>query len=61
MNEFIWIGYSEEPPYLPVAVADSARQLAQLMGTTKGAIYSSWCRYRAGKHQTCRYHCVPVD
>ena len=61
MTGCVWVGYSPQPPYLPIAVADTAAQLAKLMGTTKGTVYSAWSHYQAGESKTCRYHCVPMD
>lgn len=37
----LYIKYSRKPPGLPIAVADSADELAQMTGMTKESIYSS--------------------
>ena len=57
---YVWVAYSREPPYLPVAVADSAEDLARLVGTSRGVVQSDWSRYRSGKKRTSRYHRVAV-
>lgn len=37
----LYVKYSSNFPGLPVAVADSAEELAQMTGMKKGSIYSS--------------------
>ena len=42
----IYVKYSASFPGLPIAVADSAEELAQMTGMTKGSIYSSISKKR---------------
>lgn len=51
----VWIAYARRPPYLPVAVADTVDELAEMMGTSKNTVYSTWSKYKAGKLKKCRY------
>ena len=37
----IYIAYSHKSPYLPIAVADTAKELARMDGTTPNTIWSS--------------------
>ena len=37
----LYVKYSSEPPHLPIAVADSAGELAEKTGMTKASVYSS--------------------
>ena len=37
----IYIKYNSKPPYLPVAVADSPKELARKVGTTASNVSSS--------------------
>lgn len=36
----LYVKYSKEPPGLPIAVAESAGELAEMTGMTKESIYS---------------------
>ena len=36
----LYIKYSSKPPNLPEAVAESAEELSEMTGMTKGSIYS---------------------
>lgn len=58
---YVWIGYSKNPPYLPVAVADTAKELARIMGVKKCTVISEWCHFRKGRRKVCRFHRVMVD
>lgn len=42
----LYVKYSANFPGLPIAVADSAEELAQITGMTKGSIYSSVSKKR---------------
>lgn len=42
-DQYVWVGYERKSPHLPIAVADSIDELADLMHTTKNAIRSSIC------------------
>lgn len=57
---FVWVAYSSSWPYLPIAVADSARELARLCETGTNNIESLWSKYRTGRAKTSRYQKVYV-
>lgn len=57
---YVWVAYSEKPPYLPVAVAETEKELAELIGISVGTIEKSWYRYRHGESKKSRYHRVKV-
>ena len=42
----LYVKYSARFPGLPIAVADSAEELAEMTGMTKGSIYSSISKKR---------------
>ena len=60
MPEHVWVGYAKKPPYLPQAVADTAEELARMMGTNKNAVCSTWSHYLAGRVPRSRFHRVRV-
>lgn len=37
----VYVKYDRKPPHLPVAIADSAIELAKILGTSAAVIYSS--------------------
>ncbi len=48
----IWMKVTSDELELPVAVADTAEQLAQMCGTTVGSIYSSVSKAKHGRETT---------
>lgn len=60
LPDYVWVAYSDKPPYLPVAVADSASKLAAQVGTTTNTVESCWSKYRAGKIQRSSYQRVHI-
>lgn len=60
MGSYVWIAYTGRPPYLPVAVADTSRELAALMGVSRATIAGCWLRYRRGLCRRTRYHKVAL-
>ena len=57
----IWMKISNDAYELPVAVADSADELAMLCGTTANVIYSQMSHYKHGRLRTCPWICVELD
>lgn len=58
---YIWVAYSKKPPYLPIAAADSAEDLAKKCGTSKSNILSIWCRFRHGQLPSSRFYRVKAE
>lgn len=56
----IWMKVSHDKYELPIAVADSASELAKLCGTTPNVIYSQRSHFRAGRIDFCPWICVQV-
>lgn len=48
-REVVWIAYSKDFPYLPVAVASNAKDLAERIGATRNTVESCWSHYKNGK------------
>lgn len=57
---YVWVAYSSEPPYLPIAIATTAEELAKKMNVTPSTIFSCWRRYQAGILKSTKYHRVKV-
>lgn len=47
----VWMAVSEEPPYLPIAVADTAEELAQIVGVHPGTVIQQNSKWENGKVQ----------
>lgn len=60
MKQYIWVAYSRRQPFLPVAVADTMDEIAQLTGATKSGVRSAWWYYTTGKRKFSRFHKVRV-
>ena len=43
----VYVKYDSKPPYLPVAVADSKRELAEILGVSRNVVYSSFSHKRS--------------
>lgn len=61
VRDVVWVGYAKEKPRLPVAIADSAEELAALMGVTVSTVTVSWSRFWRGLTKSTRYAMVFID
>ena len=43
----VFIKYSNKPPYLPIAVADSKTELARILGVSPNSVISSYAHKRS--------------
>ena len=59
-GQYVRIAYDRVAPFLPIAVADSAQELADAVGVSRSAVYSTASRFRAGKITRPGYACVRV-
>ena len=46
---------------LPLAVFDSASQLAKFVGVSVNTVYSGISKKKNGIYKTCRFHQIEVD
>lgn len=60
MKHYIWVAYSKTPPFLPIAVADTVKEIARLTGTTQSGVWSAWRHYSTGEYQSSRFHKVRI-
>lgn len=60
-NKTMWVGYAKAKPHLPVCIADSAEELAALMGVTVSTVTVSWSRFWRGLTKSTRYAMVFID
>lgn len=49
MNEplTLYVKYDSKYPYLPIAVADTKKELAQMLGVDESVVYSSFSHHRS--------------
>ena len=45
-RRYVWVAYRKKKPYLPFAVADSAAELAELVGVKESSIREDNSRFR---------------
>lgn len=57
----IYIAYEKNRERTPVAVADSATELARLTGRPRSSVDSVISKWRKGKIKNPRYACVEVE
>lgn len=43
LEGFIYVAYAREYPYLPIAVADSVKELSDITGESMNTIYAYTC------------------
>ena len=60
---YVWVAYQGKSPYLPIAVADTTRELGQILGKSRNSIESYVSKYKKGRINTKqpRYMCVYLD
>lgn len=61
MKMKIWMKVTCDELSLPLAVADTSSELAEMCGTTPNAVVSTWSHYRKGRITYPSYICVKVD
>lgn len=55
----VWMKVTDDEYELPIVIADSAAELARMLGCSANSIYSSICRFNMG--YTSRYRKVEID
>lgn len=59
-RKYVWVAYQQEPPRLPIAIADTAHELARKLGVRVNNIESLASKARRGKIKNARYMCVYI-
>lgn len=57
----LWIRVSDDKYELPIAVADTAAELARMLGVKRNTILSAACNERAGRIKNSCYKKVVID
>lgn len=60
MKTKVWMKVSNDEYELPIAVAETAAELAKLCGVTVNSIYSQISRVKSGVCASSSYVCVTV-
>ena len=61
MGGMVWMMVTMDKYELPIAVADSAAELARIVGTSKNSIDSAVSRYYSGKIKTSSYRRIRIS
>lgn len=57
----LWICISQDEYELPIAVADTQRELAEMVGVKKESIRTEFSKWKHGFRNSCRYRKVEID
>lgn len=60
-KRYIWMAVTDDQYEFPVQMADTAGQLAELVGSTENTVRSHYCHYIRGDIKKCRYRRVEID
>ena len=56
----IWLEVTRDKYELPVKIADSVEELAEMCGTSKNTIMSTISNWKKGRLKTCRFRKVEL-
>ena len=57
----LWICVSTDEYELPIAVADTQEELAEMIGVKKESIRTLYSKWLSGRIKSCRYRKVEID
>lgn len=57
----IWMEVTSDKYELPVAIADSAAELAKMCGVKSSTVKTSVCHYNKHRLKKCKWRCVHID
>ena len=55
MSKYLWLAVEADKYELPIAVADSARELGEMMGSNKHNVETFVCKQSSGKFNGFKY------
>lgn len=61
MNKYLWVAVEADKYELPIAVADSARELGEMLGTTKHNVESFVSKNCSGRDSGRRIIRIPNE
>lgn len=59
-ERYVWVAYQSEYPYLPIAIAGSSVDLADIIGVDRSTVSSTWYKFRHGVLKNTRFWKVEV-
>lgn len=57
---YVWVAYDKNPPYLPIAIAQTTEELGVAVNVNPATIRSVWSKYQRGIIESSNYHHVKV-
>ena len=60
-KRYLWIEVTEDEYELPVAVADTSRQLSLMTGYAEYKVRDDYSKWQRGIIKKCRYRKVEID
>lgn len=58
--EYVWVAYGKDRARLPITVADTAGELARIVGVKRNNVESQASKYRKGVLKWSRYQRVRI-
>lgn len=59
-RNYIWMVVSDDKYEFPLVMADTAKELAELIGTTETSVRSNYCHYLKGDISYCKFRKVEL-
>lgn len=60
-RKYIWVAYQKDPPGLPIAVADTSTELAEILGVSQSTVMTSTMNGRRNRFKHDIYAKVEVE
>lgn len=60
-RKYIWVAYQKDPPGLPIAVADTSTELAEILGVSKSTVMTSTMNGRRNRFKHDIYAKVEAE
>lgn len=60
-RKYIWVAYQKDPPGLPIAVADTSTELAEILGVSQSTVTTSTMNGRRNRFKHDIYAKVEVE
>ena len=59
--QYVWLLITTDKYELPLAIADTAVELAGMLGVSPHSIVSCYSRFTTGKLKSCKYRKVKIN
>ena len=60
-EQYVWLLITTDKYELPLAIADTAVELAGMLGVSPHSVSSYYSKYTTGKQKNCKYRKVKIN